>query len=121
VIVRNPEGALYGKKGDVWDQVRKNFASAAALDPAPSKQALQRRLKVLVDAKQQALKIYKSGNEEEYEEIDALVEEYIEVIASTKVFLPSLPGFEVLLFSNILSDLVIVIRRSSKKRKTLSF
>lgn len=78
VIVRNPESAAHGQKGKVWDIVRENFSQAAGLGPhPPSVQALKRRLAVLVKAKRNDLKIYKSGTEEQYEEIDQLLEEYI--------------------------------------------
>ena len=40
----------------------------------PRSEASHRRL---VKAKKEDLKIYKSGNEEQYEEIDKLLEEYI--------------------------------------------
>jgi hypothetical protein len=78
VIVRNPEGAAHGQKGKVWELVRQNFAEAAGLGARPpSLQAIKRRIAVLVKAKRAQLQIYKSGNEEDYEEVDRLLEEYI--------------------------------------------
>ena len=69
----------------VWDIVRQNFGTAANLDPAPSVPALKRRIKVIVEAKQKDLQIYKSGDDEQYNEIDQLLEEYISLLEANNV------------------------------------
>jgi len=86
VVHRNPEGAQFGQKGKIWDLVRSSFAAAAGLAAKPpSVLALKRRIAVLVKAKKEDLKIYKSGNEEQYEEIDKLLEEYISLEEASTV------------------------------------
>ena len=66
--------------------MRSSFAAAAGLAAKPpSVLALKRRIAVLVKAKKEDLKIYKSGNEEQYEEIDKLLEEYISLEEASTV------------------------------------
>lgn len=114
VITRNPEGEGYGLKGKTWETVRGNFAAAAGLsDKPPSVQALKRRLGTLIKAKRHSLKIYKSGNEEQYDEIDKLLEEYIELEDSTNARLES--SFHIYYFLLLLN---LLFNRRRKKQTT---
>lgn len=65
----------------------RNFGNAAGLAKPPSQQALKRRLLQLTKAKREDLKLYKSGNEEQYNLVDQLLEEYIELTDSLAVIL----------------------------------